>query len=226
VECIYCATRPATTSDHVPPKQVFPRPLPSNLITVPSCDVCNGGFQSDDDYFGAIMAMRVEIEPHPGGDEVVARLMRGFDRPESRGLVERFIAARTTKSVYAKDDGRYLGEAEACELETHRIQSTLARIVRGLHYHETGTRLGEHVEVVADISIGEKPDGVTLVRRALTGQPVQRVGHSFAYVWKSVDSAISHTAWLLQFYQRVPFFVMTADRSVLEARRELRAREA
>src|ERR1700687_4752362 len=48
--CIYCG-RSAEDYDHVPPKCLFQRPSPSDLLTVPSRRVCNRKFSFDDEFF-------------------------------------------------------------------------------------------------------------------------------------------------------------------------------
>lgn len=45
--CVLCATRKATTRDHIPPKCLF-KNLQTRLVTVPACSVCNNGASSDD----------------------------------------------------------------------------------------------------------------------------------------------------------------------------------
>ena len=47
--CIYCGKNEANERDHIPPKSFFPEPRPSNLITVPSCSVCNRGYGKIDE---------------------------------------------------------------------------------------------------------------------------------------------------------------------------------
>src|SRR5713226_1536877 len=37
------------TRDHIPPKNLFPDPKPSNLITVSCCATCNSKFSKDDE---------------------------------------------------------------------------------------------------------------------------------------------------------------------------------
>jgi hypothetical protein len=49
--CVYCGEPGQLTRDHVSPQSIFPNPKPSNLITVPACQDCNGGFRLDREYF-------------------------------------------------------------------------------------------------------------------------------------------------------------------------------
>jgi len=39
------------TRDHIPPKAIFDKPLPGDLLTIPACLKCNGGASRDDEYF-------------------------------------------------------------------------------------------------------------------------------------------------------------------------------
>src|SRR5208283_2514674 len=55
-ECLYCGRVRPLTRDDVPPKNLFPKPRPSNLITVPSCQKCNQSFMLDDEYFRLVIA--------------------------------------------------------------------------------------------------------------------------------------------------------------------------
>jgi len=56
LNCIYCG-RAAEDEDHVPPKCLFQRPLPTGLITVPSCRVCNRKFGFNDEYLRDALAL-------------------------------------------------------------------------------------------------------------------------------------------------------------------------
>ena len=49
--CIYCGGKLKVTDDHVPPKSFYPKPRPSNLITVPSCLKCNQTIGKDEEFF-------------------------------------------------------------------------------------------------------------------------------------------------------------------------------
>jgi hypothetical protein len=55
--CAYCGRRKSLTKDHIPPKSLF-AVWPHDLITVPSCQACNGGAAKDDEYFRLVTAAR------------------------------------------------------------------------------------------------------------------------------------------------------------------------
>jgi hypothetical protein len=90
--CAYCGAAADLTRDHVPPRVVFPKPRPKDLITVPACRPCNVSAGPDDEYFGAALRVAVLLDPagplggrplHSGVDlarvhRVVARVVRGL----------------------------------------------------------------------------------------------------------------------------------------------------
>jgi len=57
--CCYCGTRIATTKDHVPPRSIFNKPQPSDLITVSCCFECNNEASQYDERFIAYLGMHV-----------------------------------------------------------------------------------------------------------------------------------------------------------------------
>jgi 5-methylcytosine-specific restriction endonuclease McrA len=61
-ECAYCGDVGIITRDHVPPKGIFPKPRPANLITVPACSKCHSQQTSrDDEYFRNTLNVREDL---------------------------------------------------------------------------------------------------------------------------------------------------------------------
>jgi hypothetical protein len=54
--CVYCHG-PANTQDHAPPRCLFRKPRPSNLITLPACRACNSGFSFHESLVKALLAI-------------------------------------------------------------------------------------------------------------------------------------------------------------------------
>lgn len=66
VFCYLCGkelTKGEVTRDHVPPRGLFPRPLPSDLITVPCCKPCNNGKSREEEFFRLIATLGVTKTP-------------------------------------------------------------------------------------------------------------------------------------------------------------------
>lgn len=49
--CYLCGSLKDLTKDHIPPKNLFPNPKPSDLITVPCCKKCNEEMSTIDESF-------------------------------------------------------------------------------------------------------------------------------------------------------------------------------
>ena len=59
--CYLCRATENLTRDHVPPENLFPKPKPSNLITVPCCKTCNEGFSKLDEQFRAFVSSAANV---------------------------------------------------------------------------------------------------------------------------------------------------------------------
>src|ERR1022692_4959843 len=90
--CAYCGTTDDLTQDHVPPRNLFPKPRPSNLITVLACRKCNGGAAKDDEYF----RMRLCLSENVGRNAKAAKnrnaIFRSLQNPDAPGLRKSYVA--------------------------------------------------------------------------------------------------------------------------------------
>lgn len=81
--CTYCGKLAHLTSDHVPPRCLFPPG--TRLVTVPVCLACNNAASKDDEYFRAAVALRIEVENNPVVNELLPQIMRGVLRTGAAG---------------------------------------------------------------------------------------------------------------------------------------------
>ena len=118
--CIYCGA-PAATRDHVPPRCLLEKPLPPDLMTVPSCPDCNTAFSHDEQYLQIVLA-QIGFEPH-----LMAKVEKGgvVDRALSRapGLDERIV-----QSLDVAPNGRVWFKPER-----ERILTIARKIAFGLY---------------------------------------------------------------------------------------------
>ena len=82
-KCIYCEENLGLTRDHIPPKELFPNPRPSNLITVPCCERCRSEQSLDDEYFITIVANSGRSQYHPAAnklwnDKILVKIIREY----------------------------------------------------------------------------------------------------------------------------------------------------
>jgi hypothetical protein len=144
--CVYCEA-PATTSDHIPPRAVFPNRV--GAVTVPACAACNNGASADDEYFAIVLSRRDREGKQPtDAAEVTRRMQRALDRPQAHRLRtsienETFLARPQTPA------GLVLPVESWTRVNVERCERVLARIVRGIYWQRTGERLPRELRVCA-----------------------------------------------------------------------------
>lgn len=118
--CIYCGQF-ADTKDHVPLKCLFEKPYPPNLLTVPSCQLCNQSFSKDEEYFINILSeiatnrtLRQKLEV--GGSIYNARIRR----PKLGERIDRSKTEGENKIIYITP-------------EFERLALIVEKISRGLY---------------------------------------------------------------------------------------------
>src|SRR4030095_13901848 len=92
--CVYCGGG-AETKDHAPPRCLLRRPLPSNLITLPSCTACNSGFSFAENVVKTVLTLtsghpELAAERQPDGrvhralarDAKLRSIVEGSRRPD------------------------------------------------------------------------------------------------------------------------------------------------
>ncbi len=209
--CVYCQQRRATEPDHVPPRALFPRPWPKDLIEVPSCSECNRGFSKDDEWFRAMLIMRRDVAEQAASQPLLDALFRAVARPQAKGLAELISRSMHDLPVVTRA-GLLLGHTPAYTVDTQRFRRYLARIVRGLFYHETGEPLPSDVRVTPDVTFENNLARRTEVAEYIAG-PLERVigANIFGYTWRRTPTNRFTSVWLLVFYGVAPYLVLTVQ---------------
>ena len=192
--CAICGKEEATTSDHIPPRGIFPKPRPSNLITVPACFYCNHAGSKYDESFRVYLSMEV-----------------GADTPETRKLWEenalgtlqhnqrlrrniersfRFIDVRTPAGIY-------LGKATAFRIDAKIYNAVIERIVRGFYYHHYAEILGDRATCKATMLRGIDRKVLEMSR----GWPINVLGkQALIYKFNRASESPLHSVWIFEFY--------------------------
>jgi hypothetical protein len=181
-DCIYCGSTTEPTRDHVPPRAVFPKPRPKNLLTVPACRACNSAAAADDEYFAAVLRAATQAPvPSPASPPLGFGLTLAPDVDLSR--VHR-VVARVVRGLYYRETGHRFGLYEP--LDVH-CNASLAGCPPELLLHLRDRILDP-----------------------LLTWPVKQVGERvFAYrFWHSPDRPFV-SAWQFTFFAAVPFLVLT-----------------
>jgi hypothetical protein len=211
--CVYCGISGPLTKDHVPPKCLFPRPRPTDLITVPACETCNGSFSTDDEYFR--IAMVAPATEHTDGARVWQEVRRRIRKQPK--LRQTLVQSITPIEVRTKA-GLYLGTTKALSLSTPRIHAVLHRIIRGLLWHHYGVLLPVST---AAFETRHNPD-VTPILPMLQADTVRSGvgGEVFRYRHGLTRESLMVSLWWTCFYATTTFLTIvdaTVDGMVLRS---------
>ena len=125
--CVYCGAL-ASSRDHVPPRSLLEKPLPRDLLTVPSCSDCNHSFSLDEQYLQVVIAQIGHVP------QLMAKVEKG-------GLVDRALERaphldqRIVDSLEVGSDGRVWLKPEG-----ERILRIFQKIAYGLFVCRYGKR--------------------------------------------------------------------------------------
>lgn len=207
--CIYCNSAIATTQDHVPPKSFFPKPRPSNLITVPACKSCNQDAGKDEEYFLATFMFSEAGISDVGKKLWDEKLHRMYKK--NAGLKKR-IARSFQEVELITSGGIFLGQKRlAIKNDVLRSESVVNKIVHGLYYHEYQTNLSSSTEVVSHLL--QQPSEISEVEKFA---PMLYFGSRewpgiFEYRFNRVAERPENSVWIMRFYGKVVFWAVTGN---------------
>jgi hypothetical protein len=137
--CYYCG-KPATSTEHVPPKALFPEQKDSpegvdyrkNLFTVPSCDEHNSVKSHDDEYIMYILAMSLP-------SNAIGRLLykTKVTRAIKRNSAIIRMLLKDKRPVILRDTqtNTWL-ESIALKVDYNRLKNAFAHIAKAIYYME------------------------------------------------------------------------------------------
>ncbi len=205
-QCAYCGRNLPVTDDHIPPKNLFPSPRTSNLITVPCCVPCYEDWSKDDEYFRAVILSSANVSDEPKAQDVMGSLLRSVSK--SRGFAKLLID-NIKEIELVTQAGIYLGREDALKLDVARVDRVGHRIIRGLFFHEKKSSLPANYQVIAKIQqfgiepILEKLQGVIFPKLRIIQDGV------FCYTFRETDEDPNTGIWLLSFYEKLYFVGFT-----------------
>lgn len=191
VLCCYCGNNVATTKDHIPPKSIFTKPRPSDLITVPCCFECNNKVSSIDERFKAYLGLHVA---RSGG--LADKFFKQGTLPTTRhNRSLKNTVLTSTKRIFLYDGfdpvprEMYLAKWDN---EAHDV--TIERITRGLFYYHYGKIIGNDASI--QVSFFDKPPGNFGYQLEANS-----VGNGlFNYKYAKAEDCVYSSIWLLEFY--------------------------
>ncbi len=215
-DCVYCGERGPLSRDHIPPSNLFAQPRPTNLLTVPSCDRCNGAASLDDEYFRLAITAGIDPTQFPNEFDLSIQAIHKLGAPQKRGLAKTMLSNFRKKAIFTPA-GLYLGEAGALSIDAVRIRRVVSRVVRGLFFHHFGKRLpSTHtIWIFSDWFTPNLPDRelfteVQVVLDFLSSAEPREIGSGvFCYRHCILEEEPEGSIWWLCFYDHRRFLCST-----------------
>jgi hypothetical protein len=222
-QCVYCCTAPATQLDHVPPRNLFPKPRP-RLITVPSCATHNQGSSEDDEYFRLSLVTTNAVDAHPDAKKGWQTVYRSLQRDEAAHFKQAFHDTLRKVPSFSKS-GVYLGDRMAQRVHGQRQSRVVARIIRGVYYDQAGQTWPDHYVLAYPTAlILERPEEskilwpVAIQADHLTTHPPNlTLGEGIFSCWWTHVPHSSFWIWALLFFNAVSFFGFAIRKEKLPA---------
>lgn len=216
-QCAYCGHVGMVTRDHVPPKGIFPKPRPANLITVPACRDCHSQQTSrDDEYFRNTLNVREDLSKHPEVLKVQPIVLRSFSKPNKAGMLGEFVKSiRLIEQVTPA--GIIIKNKLGFEADMVRIRRVVQRIVIGLFYHHRQHRIpvGYDALIFNEESLQTWPADYlnevnkTILQPLLATKAEVRGNGVFSYRFAFHPPDPDTIFWILDFYERARFLGQT-----------------
>jgi hypothetical protein len=194
--CAICGTSIATTTDHIPPKGIFPKPRPNNLITVPACADCNHDSSEIDETFRLYLALHVGDLDDEHSAAYFEDALRTYKH--NRRLQREILENAEPVSIHSPG-GIYTGEGLRVRWNSDAHDSIIEKTVRGLYFH--------HFREILDAEVQVSPKWfyrpVADFFEAFRNLPVHAVGQNqFVYRFARAGDKPDASVWLFEFYGR------------------------
>lgn len=214
--CAYCGSEKKLSDDHVPPKNLFPKPRPSDLITVPACNVCHSRTSKDDEYFRLKLCLRDDAGEHESARANWDSIFRSLKKENAKGLKSLFLSDLRRIQLYTPT-GLYIRKSFAYDVDLKRIRNVIERTIRGLYFAEmcNPLDLNNEVRVYGNDDLELQPrdiieDLIKMILIPLKTIPAKIIGNGvFLYHHRIMEENPLYSVWLVTFYESVLFFGMT-----------------
>jgi hypothetical protein len=180
--CYLCGKTGPDTREHVVPKACYVPPLPEGLITLPAHLVCNQSTSMDEEWVSIGWST---CRPFPDdGDARYEKAMRALLRVQAEGLRRNYLDSMTS----------HVSGGAVLNLGNARVEYVLAKIVKGLLYHQDGLLISQdHTWSFKKIDLG-----------LMVEQPFTRqidVHNVVVFRWEALPNSIEPTIfWTLAVY--------------------------
>lgn len=194
--CALCGAHNVIGSrDHIPPKAIFRKPRPQNLITVPACLKCNNSNSSNDEVFKTFLAFILGNSPTTNSlfNSAISTANKKFSRYILENMQPAYL---TTPSGIVYDQGYTIPLKSEITIP---FEAVIKRITTGLYYHHFNNYIGSKIEFQIRFHNTLKKEMITQCAYS-----INRIGSghfSYAYA-KATEDTKCISLWLFEFYER------------------------
>jgi len=209
-KCTICGKLEATTRDHVPPEGIFSKPLPSNLITVPACNLCNNGTSIHDENFKVLLSLYCgQFNPATAGligSHALPTLAR--NQKLNRMLI------RSMHPAYLSSSSRIIYERGwAADWDETSATIVIERTVRGLYFHHFNKILGEETECrISQLDDDDLERAISIFRVSQKNFIGEK--NEVVYMYAQQEGQPLHSVWIFEFYGVLWFFCHTIPQNL------------
>ena len=209
--CIFCGS-PADTKEHIPAKHFFKGTPDMSLITVPSCNKCNKGFQKDEDFFRQFNTSFLMDRSERAKELMENEITRSIKRKPA--LTRQMFSQMQLVDAYTKSAKIYVGKVTAYHVttnDTKRLNRIVRKIIEGLFFHEFKQPLSKDwvVRIVWVNPKVEKELGLIELAKTLKWRVIRE--DTFAYGVEFVPKTYQ-SIWMIDFFKVSLYYVLVLDR--------------
>ncbi len=187
------------TNDHIPPDCLFPKPKPSNLISVKCCYRCNQSHSEFDTQLQIIAAL--PFDRNPSGQRTLnEKIMRGIF-----GTGRQIDLQQQVLSSMRDVPGSNLTRSS---IQGKPFQDGMTQITKGLlRYFYPRFDYSKNVFEVIPLSPTPSEEQTRLIQ--MLGQTQYDVrGERVFEFWRFVDETKQSGGWMIVFYQCFTFVIL------------------
>ena len=195
------------TTHHEPPKNLFPKPLPSNMITVTCCRKCHDTFLKDDEYFRIVLLSCDAVAYEPNAQVVREKLFKSMRRPQAAGMKKAIGESLQYVDGYSTG-GIYTGKKPAMEVDLKRFNRIIRRIACGLFFfiHEYPVPINHEITCKFEDSYLSMPKKFLDKWKGLWEPPVTIGNNIFSYSYILCEDDPNGMLFVYWFYDKLWFF--------------------
>lgn len=191
--CAICGERDGTTRDHVPPKAIFPKPRPNNLITVPACLECNNGASDNDDLFKVFLSLQAA-----GNNEIARRLFQEKTvRTLKRNQSLLTLILEEAKELQIINNQGNIETRTGVLWDSAAHDAVMERTIRGLYFHHSGSPIPIDTNLAVQWLHGV-PEEILPSLRLFNEVVLGDDQVTYKYIIYGDDHR--HSLWLFDFY--------------------------